>query len=233
MEKEEIIVESSKTGFEIVDFGLSPYRKMWHTQQDAFNRLVECKRQKRKIDTEYIFIGEHEPVYTLGFHGNENNLLATESRLAAMGAECIRIERGGDITYHGPGQLIVYPILDLERHGWGVKEYMSKLEESVIALLAEYGVKGERVDGATGVWIGVGTASERKICAMGVKCRRFVTMHGLALNINTDLSAFSLINPCGFVDKGVTSLQCELGREVPMEEIKTNFIKIMSGLLSK
>ena len=216
----------------IIDFEITPYREMWERQKLAFAEAVECKRQHRPVEQEYIMVGEHPPVYTLGFHGNQNNLLASEEMLRARGAECIRIERGGDITYHGPGQLIAYPIIDLEKRSLGVKGYMHLLEESVIRLIAEYGIKGERVEGATGIWIDVGTPRERKICAMGVKCTRFVTMHGLALNVNTDMTAFAAINPCGFIDKGVTSMALELNHELDMSEVKARFVEILSALLT-
>lgn len=175
-----------------------------------------------------MLIGEHSPVYTLGFHGNAANLLADEKRLAKMGAECIRIERGGDITYHGPGQMIAYPLIDLESHGIGIKGYMDMLEDCIMELLSDFDIYGEKIDNAIGIWIGKNTPEERKICAMGVKCTRFVTMHGLALNVNTDLSAFSAINPCGFVDKGVTSIERECGSPASMEEIKRRFVEIFS-----
>lgn len=179
--------------------------------------------------------GEHKPVYTLGFHGNEKNLLVSESQLMKAGTEVIRIERGGDITYHGPGQLIVYPIIDLDARKMSVKEYMWALEECVIRLIANYGIKGERVEGATGVWIDKGTPDERKICAMGVKCRRHITMHGLALNVTTDLIAFNRINPCGFINKGVTSIAKEITREegtvIPsMEEVKQKFVELFNSI---
>lgn len=175
-----------------------------------------------------MLIGEHSPVYTLGFHGNAANLLADEKRLAKMGAECIRIERGGDITYHGPGQMIAYPLIDLESHGIGIKGYMDMLEDCIMELLSDFDIYGEKIDNAIGIWIGKNTPEERKICAMGVKCTRFVTMHGLALNVNTDLSAFSAINPCGFVDKGVTSIARECGSPASMEEVKHRFVEIFS-----
>ena len=195
---------------------------------------MALKQNHAPISEEYLLIGEHLPVYTLGFHGDERNLLVSEEWLNKSGTEVIRIERGGDITYHGPGQLIVYPIIDLDGKKMSVKDYMWSLEECVIRLIAEYNIKGERVDGATGVWIDKGKQSERKICAMGVRCRRHITMHGLALNISTDLSAFGRINPCGFVDKGVTSL-CEeiaiknLHEDIvspDMSDVKRKFIKI-------
>lgn len=211
----------------IKDFGISPYREIWDLQRSIFSSMIEKKKRGEDITDENVLMGEHTPVYTLGFHGNAGNLLFDEEILSKQGIECIRIERGGDITYHGPGQLIVYPIIDLEKHNLGVKQYMALLEDCVIELLRIYYVKGVKVDGATGVWIDIGTSRERKICAMGIKCSRYVTMHGLALNVNTDLSAFSAINPCGFVDKGVTSLAKETGTDQDMAVIKKQFSDIL------
>lgn len=214
----------------IEDFGITDYRKMWDRQKSLFHSLIDDKRNHKSVENEYVLIGEHPSVYTLGFHGNDANMLQAEE-LKRRGIEFIHIERGGDITYHGPGQMIVYPILDLEYHHLGVKQYMSLLEDCVIELLAIYGIKGEKVDGATGVWIDVGTLNERKICAMGIKCSKFVTMHGLALNVNTDLTAFSAINPCGFVDKGVTSLAKELAHPVDIQTTKSQFTQILLSAL--
>lgn len=216
-----------------IDFGLAPYREIWEMQRKLQNELIAKKKEKKLIKNEYLLVGEHFPVYTLGFHGNAENLLINEEALKAQGCECIRIERGGDITFHGPGQIILYPIIDLEKHNLGVKAYVSLLEESVLNLLRVYGIKGERVEGATGIWIGKGTREERKICAIGVKISRGISMHGLALNVNTELSAFSAINPCGFADKGVTSMQKELGRNLEMEEVKLNLSEIFLTLLEK
>lgn len=229
---------------EIEDFGYKPYRELWERQKYLFSSLIQKKKERHIIDKEYILIGEHTPVYTIGFHGNKDNLLYSEKRLSSLGMECIRIERGGDITFHGPGQLIAYPIIDLEAHHLGVKQYMELLEDCVIELLADYGIKGEKVEGATGVWIGKGTYNERKICAMGIKCSRFVTMHGLALNVKTDLSAFSAINPCGFIDKGVTSVaeeikkysgakESEVDSKLSMEKVKERFIEIITSKLNR
>lgn len=214
----------------IEDFGITDYRKMWDRQKSLFHSLIDDKRNHKSVENEYVLIGEHPAVYTLGFHGNASNMLHAEE-LKRRGIEFIHIERGGDITYHGPGQMIVYPILDLEYHHLGVKQYMSLLEDCVIELLAIYGIKGEKVDGATGVWIDVGTLNERKICAMGIKCSKFVTMHGLALNVNTDLTAFSAINPCGFVDKGVTSIAKELSHPVDIQTTKAQFTQILLSAL--
>lgn len=198
--------------------GPQPYREMWDRQREMFNALVTEKKVNQTGTEEYILLLEHEPVITLGIHGHKENLIA-EDLTRARGIECIRIERGGDITYHGPGQLVGYVIVDLEKRHLGVKAFVNLLEEAVIRTISEYGVKGERVEGATGIWIDKGTDKERKICAIGVKCSRFVTMHGLALNVNTDLSAFNLINPCGFIDKGVTSLAKETGMPVKFEKV--------------
>lgn len=214
----------------IEDFGITDYRKMWDRQKSLFHSLIEDKRNHKSVENEYVLIGEHPSVYTLGFHGNNANMLHAEE-LKRNGIEFIHIERGGDITYHGPGQMIVYPILDLEYHHLGVKQYMSLLEDCVIRLLDFYGIKGEKVDGATGVWIDVGKPNERKICAMGIKCSKFVTMHGLALNVNTDLTAFSAINPCGFVNKGVTSLAKELAHPINIQTIKSQFTQILLSAL--
>lgn len=208
-----------------------PYREIWDHQHDLFDKMVEAKRSGMEIGQEHILLLEHLPVITLGKHGHEENILNSRE-LERRGIECIRIERGGDITYHGPGQLVVYPILDLERHHLGVKQYVDLLEEAVIRTIADYGIKGERVEGATGVWIGKDTPMERKICAIGVKCSRFITMHGLALNVNTDLNYFSLINPCGFVGKGVTSIAKEVGHDVNIEHTKQLMERHLRELLS-
>lgn len=210
------------------DWGVCDYRGAWDRQHDICNQLKEDPSAHERI-----VLVEHKPVYTLGFHGNAANLIASEERLRSMGAECIRIERGGDITYHGPGQLVVYLFINLVKHGLGVKKYIEMLEESVRELCASYGVETTSNNDAIGVWIDWEKPTARKICAIGVKVSHGVTMHGLALNVNTDLSAFSLINPCGFTDKGVTSLQKELGREVSMAEVKGRLLKVLASRLSK
>ncbi len=189
-------------------------------QKDLFSSMVMLKKDKKPLSKEYLLLVEHNPVITLGKHAKEYNLLLSEEEAANRGVGMYHIERGGDVTFHGPGQLVVYPILDLEYHHLGVKDYVNLLEEAVILTLGEFNIKGERVEGASGVWIDKGSRKERKICALGIKCSRFVTMHGLALNVNTDLTGFQMINPCGFVDKGVTSLAQELGKEIDMDDIK-------------
>lgn len=209
----------------VEDWGRCDYRGAWDRQLDIFHAL----QNEPEEYPERIILVEHNPVYTLGFHGNASNLIASEERLKAIGAECIRIERGGDITYHGPGQLVVYPIIHLIRRGLGVKKYIELLEASVRDVLSHYGIESTSNNDAIGVWIEWGSPTARKICAIGVKVSHGVTMHGLALNVNTDLSAFSLINPCGFTDKGVTSIARELGKEVSLSEVKALMIKALTA----
>lgn len=201
------------------DLGRKDYREVWQ-QQQALQQEVKEQKMAGTGFPGYLLLVEHFPVYTLGKSGNEANLLINAIQLKARQAEFIQVDRGGDITFHGLGQLVVYPVLDLECFHLGIKEYVHRLEEVVIRVLKEYGIEGERLEGATGVWLEAHTARARKICAIGVKCSRYVTMHGFALNVNTDLTYFNAIHPCGFVDKGVTSLARELDREVPLEEVK-------------
>ncbi|MDE6560576.1 MAG: lipoyl(octanoyl) transferase LipB [Muribaculaceae bacterium] len=216
---------------DIKDEGIKDYDIMLATQREIFERMVQQKKVGLPIEKEYIFFVEHPSVITLGKHAKETNVLFNEEELLKKGITLHHIERGGDVTYHGPGQLVAYPLLDLEFHHLGVKDYVDLLEETVILTLADFGVKGERLAGASGVWIGVGTERERKICALGVKCSRYITMHGLALNVNTDLNGFRLINPCGFVDKGVTSMAEELGKSIDFNQVKNimgrNFRKLL------
>lgn len=199
-------VEPSAPSFS--DLGTTAYTEILELQRSRMADVISGNEK------EIIFLTEHLPVYTLGKHGNSSNLLYLPE-----GVECVRIERGGDITYHAPGQLVVYPIVSLWRRHLGVKEYVYNLEQWVIDILSAYNIKGERADGAPGVWLDTGTLRERKICALGVKVRRGVTMHGFALNANIDLSGFRNINPCGFQDKGVTSIAQELGHEINMAQL--------------
>ncbi len=200
----------------IIDLGRMKYGEAYRLQRDAFDRHVEAKRNKTECPEDIIFCVEHDPVYTMGFHADSRNLLVSEEILIEQGAELFRIERGGDVTYHGPGQIVLYPILDLERLHLTVKEYVHILEESVIRTVGEYGITATRLDNAPGVWIS-DTKGDRKICALGIKCSRHITMHGLALNVTTDLTRFSAINPCGFTTKGVTSLAAELRYNAPQQ----------------
>ena len=174
---------------------------------------------------------EHPHVYTLGRSGKENNMLLTETQMEKIGATLYHIDRGGDITYHGPGQLVCYPILNLEEFGLGLKEYVHVLEEAVIRVCESYGISAGRLEKATGVWLEGNTPRARKICAIGVRSSHFVTMHGLALNVNTDLRYFSYIHPCGFIDKGVTSLRQELGYDLSMSEVKQRLEAEIKALL--
>jgi lipoyl(octanoyl) transferase len=206
-----------------LDWGLIPYAQAYERQQALFTEALRRKAAGEAVQNTLVFC-EHPPVFTLGKHGLAANLLASEAVLAARGIEVFPIDRGGDITFHGPGQLVVYPIIDLEAFHIGLKTYIHCLEEVMIRVIAAFGIRGERLEGATGVWLDADAPQRvRKIAAIGVRCSRYVTMHGLALNVNTDLSYFGLINPCGFVDKGVTSMQRELGRAVDMEEVKRIF----------
>lgn len=226
---------------EVLDKGVVDYGAAWEEQQQHFNTLLALTGQAT-ADTGakgVLMLCEHPHVYTLGKSGHSNNLLVSETFLKSIGASYYHIDRGGDITYHGYGQLVGYPILDLSSIrtgkgvGLGLKEYIHLLEESVIATIAEWGIEGHRVEHATGVWLdATDTKPERKICAIGVKASRFVTMHGFALNVTTDLKYFSYINPCGFTDKGVTSMAAELSgtdngeRLVPdMDEVKRAFVR--------
>ncbi|NDV16812.1 lipoyl(octanoyl) transferase LipB [Muricauda sp. TY007] len=218
------------------DLGFEDYKETWDYQETLFKDIVDTKVRNRREDAgletpnHFLFV-EHPHVYTLGKSGDINNLLVDEKALAAKGATFYKINRGGDITYHGPGQVVGYPILDLDNFFTDIHKYLRFLEEMVILTLAEYGLKGQRSEGETGVWLDVGTPFARKICAMGVRASRWVTMHGFALNVNTDLGYFDMMIPCGIKDKAVTSLNVELGqKEVDMEEVKEKLLKHFTTL---
>ena len=207
------------------DLGLIDYKKCWDFQEELFAEILAVKSSNRKenktVSTKnHLIFCEHPHVYTLGKSGDEKNLLVNEDYLKSRGATFHKINRGGDITYHGPGQLVGYPIMDLDNFFTDIHKYLRFLEEAVILTLKEYGLESERSPGETGVWFDVGTPKARKICALGVKSSRWVTMHGFAFNVNPDLSYFGNIIPCGIVDKKVTSLQQELGRELDFEEVR-------------
>lgn len=209
------------------DLGLIDYKEAWDYQEKRFNEILDVKKNNRKENRKdptlsYLLFCEHPHVYTLGKSGDENNLLVNENYLKSRGATFYKINRGGDITYHGPGQIVGYPILDLDNFFTDIHKYLRYLEEAVILTLADYGIKSTRSDGETGVWLGVGTNNVRKICALGVRSSRWVTMHGFAFNVNCDLSYFGNIIPCGIADKSVTSMQKELGDEVDIHEVKFN-----------
>lgn len=200
------------------DLGLIDYQAAWDLQQQVFDEILASKAAHRKANlpglsnsNHHLFFCEHPHTYTLGKNGNANNLLASKEFLGRIGAQFYPINRGGDITYHGPGQLVGYPILDLDHFFTDIHKYLRLLEEAIILTLADFGLMATRSKGETGVWLDVGTPKARKICAMGIKASRWVTMHGFAFNINTNLDYFNHIVPCGIADKTVTSLQAELG----------------------
>src|SRR5690554_1860195 len=220
------------------DLGRVDYKKAWDYPEQLFKSIIDLKIEVRKdLSTEktknYLLFCEHPHVYTLGKSGDKSHLLLTEERLEEIGATYYKINRGGDITYHGPGQLVMYPIFDLESYFFtDIHKYMRFLEEAVILTLAEYGIESGRVDGFTGVWIDGGKNTERKICAMGVKSSRWVTMHGIGFNINTNLDYFNYIVPCGIEDKSVTSLERELGHPVEMGEVKSKLQKHIAAIFN-
>jgi lipoyl(octanoyl) transferase len=217
------------------DIGLIEYRKAWDFQENLFNKILDIKSKNRNEDknlkTEnHLIFCEHPHVYTLGNSGNQDNLLVNEAYLKARGASFYKTNRGGDITYHGPGQIVGYPIFDLDTFFNDIGKYLRFLEESVILTLKEYGIQGERSSGETGVWIDVGKPTARKICALGIKTSRWVSMHGFALNINTDLSYFDSIIPCGISNKQVTSLKKEVGENVDIKKVKACLKKHISAV---
>lgn len=220
----------------IQDLGRKDYKQTWDYQEELFKGIVDVKIKNRREDIgletkNYFLFVEHPHVYTLGKSGDVSNLLLNEAQLAKKGASFYKINRGGDITYHGPGQIVGYPILDLENFFTDIHKYLRFLEEMIILTLAEYGLKAERSPGETGVWLDVGTPFARKICAMGVRASRWVTMHGFALNVNADLGYFDNIIPCGIRGKAVTSLHVELGKNTIDEaEVKTKLLKHFSEL---
>jgi lipoyl(octanoyl) transferase len=212
---------------EYADWGCVEYAEAWEKQKVLFEARLKAKSDVNDLSDVAVFC-EHPPVYTLGKSGMEENLLVSNQVLIEKGVSFFKTDRGGDITYHGPGQIVGYPIFDLEHFKIGLRQYIYNIEEAVILFLSEFGVKGERLEGATGVWIDAEIPGKvRKICAIGVKSSRFITMHGLALNINTDLNYYRFINPCGFTDKGVTSLKQETGTTQDMDSCKKNLFDKM------
>lgn len=209
------------------DLGTVPYKEAWDFQENLMKQKVS-----KKIDTanneviqNHLLVCRHPHVYTLGMHGNQENLLLNSVALQEKGIEFYKTNRGGDITYHGPGQLVAYPILDLEQFGSSIKIYLRLLEEVIIKTISDFGIEAGRIDGVTGVWIDPENRNARKICAMGVRCSHWISLHGLALNVNTDLNYFKNIVPCGITDKGVTSIAVELGRVIDENEITEIFIE--------
>jgi len=221
----------------VQDLGLIDYKQAWDFQEELLKEAVDLKISNRKNDTNFIpkqhlLFCEHPHVYTLGKSGAQENLLLDEAHLQDIDAQFYKINRGGDITYHGPGQLVMYPILDLEQFFTDIHKYMRYLEEAVIKTLAHFQITATRYEGLTGVWIDAETPRARKICAMGVKCSRWITMHGIALNVHPDLGYFGNIVPCGIQDKAVTSMAQELGRQISIQEVQEVLLKEMSAVFN-
>ena len=216
------------------DLGRMGYSECWDFQLSLFERMLSWKREGKAQSQENageLLLVEHDHVYTLGKSGKQQNMLISDEYLRQIGAEFFHIDRGGDITYHGPGQIVGYPILDLEQVGISLRDYIDSIEESIIGVCGQWGIEAGRIAGASGVWIEPDSPRARKICAIGVRASRYVTMHGFAMNVKTDLKYFNHINPCGFVDRGVTSLEKELGHEVDFEMVKSQIVKHLSEKL--
>lgn len=228
-----IRMKNKKVNFQ--DWGLLDYQAAWDRQENVFSETVAIKTQNRNNGTEipvsnHLVFVEHPHVYTLGKSGKPENLLLDESGLKEKSASYYKINRGGDITYHGPGQLVGYPILDLDNFFTDIHLYLRTLEEAIILTLADYGISSGRYEGFTGVWLDADNDKARKICALGVRCSRWVTMHGFAFNVNTDLSYFKNIIPCGIDDKDVTSMERELGYKIDIEDVKLKLRQHISDL---
>jgi lipoyl(octanoyl) transferase len=211
------------------NLGVKDYKETWGHQAELLQKIVDVKISNRKNNESketknYFIFVEHPHVYTLGKSGDLSNLLLNEKQLKEKGATFYKINRGGDITYHGPGQIVGYPILDLENFFTDIHKYLRLLEEVIILTLSDYGLKAERSKGETGVWLDVGTPFARKICAMGIRTSRWVTMHGFALNVNVNLGYFDNIIPCGIRGKAVTSMEVELGKKIPLEDVQEKII---------
>lgn len=211
------------------DAGLIEYGNAWQMQKELFHLSIEEKLQGI-TPKHHLIICEHPHVYTLGKSADQSNLLLSQAELKSRSIDVFDIERGGDITYHGPGQLVVYPIFDLEQMHLGVKKFVYNIEQSIINTLKHFGIESERIEDRIGIWIGRGTKNERKIAAIGIKCSRHVTMHGLALNVNTDLSLFDSIIPCGIQDKSVCSMESELNRKLDMSDVKHVLLDEISSI---
>ncbi|GAB2780062.1 lipoyl(octanoyl) transferase LipB [Salinimicrobium soli] len=230
------MTEELNKKIEFQELGLKDYKDTWDYQEELFQNILNLKIKNRREATSeetpnYLLFVEHPHVYTLGKSGDISHLLINEEQLKQKGATFYKINRGGDITYHGPGQIVGYPILDLENFFSDIHKYLRLLEETIILTLKDYGISAERSKGETGVWLDVGTPFARKICAMGVRASRWVTMHGFAFNVNADLGYFDNIIPCGIEGKAVTSLNVELGvKEVPVDEVKEKLKKHFSAL---
>lgn len=219
----------------VKDLKSKDYKETWEYQSELLQEIVALKIENRrndlnKLTPNYLLFVEHPHVYTLGKSGDLSNLLLNEQQLEEKGATFYKINRGGDITYHGPGQIVGYPILDLENFFTDIHKYLRLLEEAIILTIAEYGLEGVRSDGETGVWLGVGTPFARKICALGIRSSRWVTMHGFALNVNVNLGYFDNIIPCGIKGKAVTSMEAELGKKIDEQTVKEKILKHFKNL---
>ena len=208
----------------VIDLGIIEYSSAFEKQKELFDDNIRKKNQAKETANTLI-VCEHPHIYTLGKNGDENNLLVNSEFLNRVGATYFQTDRGGDITYHGPGQIVIYPIFDLDNFGIGTRNFIMKMEYAIIDILKEYNIEGQTYEKYIGVWIEPLQATERKICAIGVKVSKGITMHGLALNVNTDLSYFEHINPCGFTNKGVTSIKKELGKDIDYKEVKNILIE--------
>ena len=232
------------TAIEYRDLGLIDYKEAWDYQEALFDTILQAKQGRAKeygkghakeapaSTSNYLLFCEHPAVFTIGKSGGEANLLLNAEQLEKKNISYYKINRGGDITYHGPGQIVGYPIVDLENFSLGIKKYIELLEEAIILTLHEYGIRSERLPGATGAWIDThDQARARKICAIGVRASKYITMHGFAFNVNTDLSYYNYINPCGFTDKGVTSMEKELGARQDIGAVKSKLKHHLARLL--
>ncbi len=233
------VMPNSNKNIEYKDLGSMDYAKAWDYQEKLFNTILDIKKLRREGEEtlrlttpNFLLFCEHQHVYTLGKSGSQSNLLINKELLKSKGASFYKTNRGGDITYHGPGQIVGYPVLDLENFDIGIKDYISLIEETIINTLKEYNIASGRLSGASGVWLDADNNNARKICAIGVKTSRFVSMHGFAFNVNTDLDFYNFINPCGHIDKGVTSLAKEMGKEMDMSEVKERVRHKFTGLFS-
>jgi len=222
---------------QFIDLGVAEYGHIWERQELLMKEIIDQKLVNLQLPAEeqivtkgYLLFVEHTPVYTLGKSGETHNLLLSSAQLADKKVSFYKTNRGGDITFHGPGQLVGYPILDLENFGMGLRQYIHCIEEAIIRAIAHFGIIGSRDPEATGVWLDSGLPTARKICAIGVRSSRFVTMHGFALNVNTDLTYYRFIHPCGILDKGVTSLEKELGEWMDFDWVKKVVLTELLGI---
>lgn len=222
------------------DLGIINYQEAWDYQKNIFQQVLELKKNNEQLpiceqtsNYNYLLFCEHPHVYTLGKSGSETNLLINKDALEQKGVQFFKIDRGGDITYHGPGQIVGYPIFNLEAFSLGIKQYIFNIEEAIILTLANYNIQAARLKGAIGVWLDPDDPLKaRKICAIGVKASRYVSMHGFAFNVNTDLSYYHSINPCGFIDKGVTSMQKEMGKTIDIKEVKDHLLNSLEKVFN-